>query len=616
MRRIGRAAFGSFICALPLAFAGPAQAEIELSQSLDRTEAGLDDTFHLTVTVSDAPESAQFQFPFGSDFSVLGKSESSQISYQLGGSGPGGIHRSHKYVLLMRANRPGQITIPATVMTVGGRTYKTESVQITVKRGHVDDPRARVGRPSFPDPLSRFRMPGMPGFDEDEEGFPAIDVPRSDSDLFLRSSLDLDEVYVGEQVTLSIYVFSRVDLSSVDAVNLPKLDGFWSEELDSPSQLSGEHKVLNGVPYRAYLLKRRALFPMKAGAISIGAAQADITTGFLFAGRRVHRTGNEVLLKVKPLPPGAPAGFAAANVGKWRVSTEVSQTQVQLGQPVTVSVILEGRGNLKNAVVPPMTGPASLRIYDPTSTDKLTSAKGKIGGRRIQEYLVMPQQTGTVTLAPLSISYFNPASGRYETSTSEPIELKATGSEGAKLVASPTLEPAAKNVLVVGGLRPPRHEAHFSSPGEPLWRKPFFVPALVAPLGAWLALALVGFVRGRLSHEDEASRKGKRIREARRRLSAAEKLRNSGRSAELYSEVEKALLQFLEAKLAVPVVGLTRDALEARMSAAGVSERCRAQILRALEACDVARFAPGASTPSQERVLEDARAAMESWEGR
>jgi len=596
-----------------LAFAGPARAEIELSQGVDRTEVGLDDTFRLTVAVSDAPDSAQFQFPFGSDFSVLGKSESSQISYQLGGSGPGGIHRSHTYVLLMRANRPGQITIPATVMTVGGRTYKTDAVQITVKRGHVDDPRARVGPP---DPFGRFRMPGVPGFDEDEDGFPSIDVPRSDSDLFLRSSLDLDEVYVGEQVTLSIYVFSRVDLSSVDAVNLPKLDGFWSEELDSPSQLSGEHKVLNGVPYRAYLLKRRALFPMKAGTMSIGAAEADITTGFLFAGRRVHRTGNEVLLKVKPLPPGAPAGFAAANVGKWRLSTEVSQTQVQLGQPVTVSVILEGRGNLKNAVIPALSGPVSLRIYEPTSTDKLTSGKGKIGGRRIQEYLVMPQQTGTVTLAPLSISYFNPASGRYETSTSEPIELKVTGSEGAKLVASPTLEPPAKNVLVVGGLRPPRHQAHFSWPGDPLWRKPFFVPALVAPLGAWLALALVGFVRQRLSNDDEASRKSKRIREARRRLSTAQKLRNSGRSAELYSEVEKALLQFLEAKPAVPVVGLTRDALEARMRAAGVSEQCRAQILRALEACDVVRFAPGTSTPSEELVLEDARTAMESWEGR
>ena len=60
MRRIGRAVFGSFIWILPLAFAAPGRAEIELSQSVDRTEVGLDDTFRLTVTVSDAPDSAQF----------------------------------------------------------------------------------------------------------------------------------------------------------------------------------------------------------------------------------------------------------------------------------------------------------------------------------------------------------------------------------------------------------------------------------------------------------------------------------------------------------------------------------------------------------------------------
>ena len=36
-------------------------------------------------------------------------------------------------------------------------------------------------------------------------------IPRGDSDLFLRASLDRDNVYVGEQVTLSLYIYSRVD---------------------------------------------------------------------------------------------------------------------------------------------------------------------------------------------------------------------------------------------------------------------------------------------------------------------------------------------------------------------------------------------------------------------
>lgn len=617
MRRIGRVA-GSFL-AISLVAAGVARAEIELSQDVDRTEVGLDDTFRLIVTVSDAPDSVQVQFPSSSDFNVLSKSESSQMSYQLGGGGPATIKRTHKYTLLMRANRVGSLTIPPTVISLGGKTYKTEPVQIAVKRGHVDDPRAQRGpRPN--DPFRRFSFPGLGAFDDDADGFPDVDVPRSDSDLFLRASLDRDEVFVGDQVTLSLYIFSRVDLSSVDAVNLPKLDGFWSEDLESPTQLTGEQKVLNGVPYRAYLLKRRALFPVKPGKISIGAAEAEITTGFLFAGRRLHRTGNELSLKVKPLPPGAPAGFITANVGRWRLSSEVSQSQVQLGQPVTVKVTLEGRGNLKNAVTPSLIGPASVRIYDPTVNEKPGGTRGKVGGRRVQEYLVMPQQTGSITLPALSMACFNPDTGRYETTRTDPIELTVTGSEGAKLVASGPSgaadSNAAKNVLGVGGLRPLRHQAHFSQPGQPLWRSRFFIPALLAPIGAWIALALVGFVRARLSHEDEVNLKKKRARAARRRLSAAEKLKKTGDQIQFYAEVEKALVQFLEAKLSLPVVGLTRDALAARMIEANVPEKCRAQVLLVLDTCDVARFAPGGAQPERERVLDDAEAAMESWEQR
>ena len=105
---------------------------------------------------------------------------------------------------------------------------------------------------------------------------------------------------------------------------MPKLEGFWSEDVESPTQLSGEQKIVNGMPYRAYLLRRRALFPVKPGTLTITAAEADITTGFLFAGHRVHRVSNALKLKVKPLPPGGPAGMASANVGNWRLSMDVS----------------------------------------------------------------------------------------------------------------------------------------------------------------------------------------------------------------------------------------------------------------------------------------------------
>jgi hypothetical protein len=52
------------------------------------------------------------------------------------------------------------------------------------------------------------------------------------------------------------------------------------------------------------------------------------------------------------------------------------------------------------------------------------------------------------------------------------------------------------------------------------------------------------------------------------------------------------------------------------MSEVDVPEKCRAQVLLVLDTCDVARFAPGGAEPARERVLDDAEAAMESWEQR
>jgi hypothetical protein len=472
----------------------------------------------------------------------------------------------------------------------------------------------------MPDPFRNLPMPDP--FEDEARGEEDVGIPRGDSDLFLRSSLDKDEVYVGEQATLSLYIYSRVDLSSVDTVTMPKLEGFWSEEVESPTQLTGEQRVINGVPYRAYLLRRRALFPVKAGNVTITPAEADITTGFLFAGHRVHRVSNALKVKVKPLPPGAPPDFSSANVGSWNLTVDVSQTSVELGQPVNVKVTLDGVGNVKNVSPPKLTGPDALKIYDPTTTDRLTPGKGRVQGKRVVEYLVMPQRTGTFTMPPLEFPYFDPRTGRYEVTRTEPITV--TVEAGAGGVASQGSAPthvadaaaSPKNVLTTGnGLRPLRYQARFEAPATPVWRRPFFLPAVLAPLGLLLGAVLLGQVRGKLLTESEAGRSRQQAKAARKRLAAAEKLQKEGGSAgAFYGEVEKAVLEFLSARLGAPVGGLTREALAEKLTAAGVAPERRQRVHFVLEACDMGRFGGGAELSERERVLDGAAAAMEGWD--
>ncbi|WNG34640.1 protein BatD [Archangium violaceum] len=629
MRRTGSGHAALAALAL-LLVAMPAWADIEFYQAVDRPEVGTEDVFQLTVVVVDPPDNARVQFPAPEDFEVLSSSQSTQSSIAMTGNGPPVIQTVRKHVLMMRANRTGNLTIPPAVLTAGGRTWRTESIKMTVRKGHVGGGSAQAQRQRMPDPFRNF--PGFGGMqdpfaDEEEEEEPNgrmqedIRIPRGDSDLFLRATLDKKQVYVGEQVTLSLYIYSRVDLSSVDAVTMPKLDGFWSEDVESPTQLSGEQRVVNGIPYRTYLLRRRALFPVKSGTLAVTPAEADITTGFLFAGHRVHRVSNGLEVEVKPLPPGGPKGMPSAHVGEWKLSLDVSQTRVELGQPVTVRVVLDGSGNVKNVTPPRLEAPAAFKVYDPTTTDKVTPNKWKIQGRRVQEYLVMPQRTGSFTLPALEFPYFDPKTGRYEVSRTDPVEITVEPGAGGVASSGPATSPSQmadaaseqKNVLTTGGLRPLRYQARFEEPAAAVWQRPFFVPAVLTPVGLMVALGLAGLVRGRLSNQDEGSRNRQRAKAARKRLAEAEKLRG-GSSSAFYGEVEKAVLNFLEARLHAPVGGLTRDALEAKLAEAGVDAARRQRVRFVLEACDAGRFAPGAEPAARERILDDAAAVMEGWD--
>lgn len=607
MGRIGSA------LALLLVSSAALGAEVEFFQTAEPRELGTDDTLRLSIIASNAPADARVQFPETDDFEVLSRSQSTEMSYALGAGGGSEIKRITKWVLVMRPKRAGNLTIPSSLLvTGGGRNYRADAIKVTVKKGHVSStPPPRDPFAGFPPPFGRGTPPAGA---EDDRDQPPVQIPRGDSDLFLRSYVDQDEAYVGEQVTFSVYVFSRVDLSSVDTPNMPKLEGFWTEEFDTPSQLAGEQRVINGVPYRSYLLRRRALFAVKPGTVEIGPVEADLTTGFLFSNRRVRRKSNPLTLTIKPLPAaGKPAGFSANNVGQWRVNTEVTETRIALGQPTTVRVILEGQGNLKNVSLPLLAVPAGLRAFDPTTTDRLSS-RGALGGRRVQEYLVMPQQTGTFTLPGLAFPYFDPEEGRYQTSRTDPIEITVeAGTSGATGTQPTASAEAPKNVLLAGGLKPLRHQAVFEPQGPSLWDRSFFFPALIAPPILFFSVLLGGALRQRLGREDAESSRKRRARAARARLAAAEKLKADGPPDAFYGEVEKALLHFLEAKLEGPIAGLTREGLDARMAQARIAAEKRAQVLAVLEACDAARYSPAGGESVRSRILDQAEAAMEGW---
>jgi hypothetical protein len=419
---------------------------------------------------------------------------------------------------------------------------------------------------------------------------PFADVHPGSRDLLLRAAVDNDRPFVGQQVTYSLYLLARINVSGIDKLQLPRLDGFWTEEIEAPQQLVGEARILDGVPYRSFLLRKRALFALRPGHAVIEPAEVEVLTGFgmLFSRGSSRRQSQEVTLDVQPLPPGKPPGFDPGNVGQWSLSASVDPVNVTVGQPVTFRLIATGRGNVRDLRLPRLGAIAGLRAYDATTTDKETIEKGQVTGTRTVEQLLVPERTGAVEVPALSMDIFDPAQKQYRTLRTEAVSLSVSPAAAGSTAA----EPAAQNLLAAGGVRPIRLRLTPATRGAPPWNKPWFWPLLaLPPFGLALLLGL-GRAR-RLLVVDPQQKRVKLARSAAaKRLRGAQALLAKGEAGAFYAEVARAITGYLADKQGVVASGLTRDELAAALAERGHSDEVVQRLLRVLDDCDRARFAP------------------------
>ena len=654
------------LCALVALPCPAARAvEVEFYAVADRETVPIDETISLTVTIShDAGARGETLIlpEVAPDFQVLSKKNSEQTSFQMTGSGPPTFRKVRVYRFILSPTRTGKLKIPAGKLLLDNRNYETAPIQITVTGAKGSGATGKAGQdsrqqrrssgststapgpsapPPMPDPFTGGGMGGLDellGAEELEElenlfgmGMGGARSRRrggqgpQDSDIFLRTVLDKKKAYLGEQITMSLLLYARTDVSGVNNMKLPKLDGFWSEDLETPSQITGERRVIDGVAYRVFLLRRKALFPLKAGKLKIDQVEAEISMsmGFFFSGgRRVQRKSAPVEVEILPLPLNPPKGFESTNVGSWRLSAEASPERVSLNQPITLRLTLEGKGNLRNISLPPLPDIPGLKAYEPTTSERLSTSRNLFGGRRTFEYLLMPTKTGEFTLPAFQLVFFDPAQKKYRTAKTSPIKLRVdAGTAAAPLPlgsgVSALAQPGdqAVNVLDAGGLKPLRYKGVLKRPTKPLHLRPWFIPLVLSPFFVWLLIGLVHIGRRALAGSGAANRGKGAGRRLKARLGKAEKLLKAGDADAFYAEIASALGAYLSDKLARPSAGMTRSEIRGALSDMGAPPEVLDALEALLDTCDAGRFAPGSTeAATMQKIRDDALNTMQRLE--
>jgi hypothetical protein len=581
-----------------LAAASPAAAgEVSFSASVDRNVVGLEDRFTLTLTVR-APDLARVEklaLPDVGTLEILSQREQTATTFSFSG-GSQDFRRIKNVLIVLKPTREGATTIGRATLRYGGQSYTTEPITIQVVK---NAPRAKSGRRApapgmspFPFDDDFFRSPfDDPFFRSPLDEFLGQQRPIDEKDAFVEAYVSPDVVIQGQQVTVTVMVYSRID-ARIGETRWPKLDGFYAVDRDV-SGARTEQKFIDGERYLYKLHQQKALFPLKAGEFALDPVSVEmVLSASPFSQETRTLKTRPLKLKVLPLPEaGRPADFSEANVGRFTLSAAVDATQVALNQPVTLTLTLRGTGNIHQARIPELPALDKFKRFDPAVDVQAQKSGAEVRGAKTVEYVLVPLATGELVLPEVKFSFFDPVDNRYRTIQTEPITLKVTASTDAP----PGTETGREVNLLAGTFKPIRFESTLSGYGHPLYRRSFFWPIVAVPPALWLLLVLGGAV-SRIARSDSPRGKARQaLSRARAHLKQASRHAACGMASEFFSEIKAALLDGIEARLGVPAQGMLLEEIRRSLLSAGADPADADGLVHELENCDFGRFAPASS---------------------
>ena len=239
--------------------------------------------------------------------------------------------------------------------------------------------------------------------------------------------------------------------------------------------------------------------------------------GQLAERREVEINSEPVAFEVKPLPQKAPPSFSGA-IGNFTMATEAKPNSVQVGDPITVTATITGRGNFDRVNAPGIEDEHGWHKYPPSSKFKQDDEVG-ISGAKTFEMVLSPNEKKQ-SIPPLAFSYFDPVKEQYMTLRSDPIAITVQGGVAAapnaataQAGSAPTPATAARPGSAVPATAKPQdilyqltQRPQVAQSFVPLYARPHFWIAQLIPL-----LALIGFAGWKVRQRGINNREARRI---------------------------------------------------------------------------------------------------------
>ncbi|KPJ60134.1 MAG: hypothetical protein AMJ42_01575 [Deltaproteobacteria bacterium DG_8] len=408
--------------------------------------------------------------------------------------------------------------------------------------------------------------------------------PQSTKDVFITTTVNNKSPYVNEQIIYTFKLYRRVKIANASLDN-PSFEGFRVESLGKERQYE---KIING---RSFLVTEinQALFPTREGTIEIRPAKVQCEVVVRTRRRRgffhdpffddsffgFSRTESKVLhshpitVEVKPLPAEGKTPLFSSLVGNFTLATSVSKKKLEVGDTTTLTITIEGKGNIRDAHSPEFPSLTHFKVYDDKPTLTVQTSGNTFGGTLTIKKALVPLKEGSLKVPALAFTYFNPARERYELCKSTPLVfqvLPPSNKEKLHLVEALGTTTSKEEIKILGkDILPIRTSLSALKPYgmNPLqWA---YLVFFLLPVAGYVGFTLIKRRRERWEEDLAYARSKSAVRNLNKKISLIKRYIKSEDSSEFYRLTSKALKDFLGDKLNMTGGALTPIEIEGQL---------------------------------------------------
>ncbi|HEX9985867.1 MAG TPA: BatD family protein [Thermoanaerobaculia bacterium] len=245
---------------------------------------------------------------------------------------------------------------------------------------------------------------------------------------FMVAEVDKTRVVAGEQVVVTWTLYNAAVVQQWQISGVPKLEDFWSEEIDVRS-VQPEQTFVGDVLMQRVPVRRVAVFPLRSGPLRIGGMSVEAAIMRRMRNRSfstfegtlvdVTYTASPLVINVDPLPPGPDVDA----IGDY-ILTCTKPWQANNG-PVVIDASLSGSGNARGAATPRFAGRVAGNVQVQADAVTVRRDLEAVAMTRKWKYVIFPADAGRLQIPPLVMNVFSPASRERRQLRCEAVTLNA-----------------------------------------------------------------------------------------------------------------------------------------------------------------------------------------------